>query len=130
MIATDTQNYSRDAYSIMTSIIRGFKRTCPHCGNGNVFNGYLKVQDCSNCSAPTSEIRADDMPPYITIFIVGHIIVPLLVVVEATYKPELWMQMAFWPTATLLLTLLFLPYIKGGVLGLMWHLKLKGDEQR
>jgi len=130
MIATDTQNYSRDAYSTMTSIIRGFKRTCPHCGNGNVFNGYLKVQDCSNCSAPTSEIRADDMPPYITIFIVGHIIVPLLVVVEATYKPELWMQMAFWPTPTLLLTLLFLPYIKGGVLGLMWHLKLKGVEQR
>ena len=33
MIATDTQNYSRDAYSTMTSIIRGFKRTCPHCGN-------------------------------------------------------------------------------------------------
>jgi uncharacterized protein (DUF983 family) len=70
------------------------------------------------------------MPPYITIFIVGHIIVPLLVVIEAAYKPELWTQMVFWPTATLLLTLLFLPVIKGSVVGLMWHLKLKGDEQR
>jgi uncharacterized protein (DUF983 family) len=38
--------------------------------------------------------------------------------------------MVFWPTATLLLTLLFLPVIKGSVVGLMWHLKLKGDEQR
>lgn len=130
MIATDTQSYSRDTYSIMTSVLRGFKRTCPHCGKGHFFKGYLKVGDCSSCNAPTSEIRADDLPPYITIFIVGHIIVPLLVVVEAAYKPALWMQMAFWPTATLLLTLLFLPFIKGGVVGLMWHLKIKGDEQR
>lgn len=130
MIATDTQTYSRDSYSLMTSILRGFKRTCPHCGNGQIFSGYLKVANCTSCDAPTSDIRADDLPPYITIFIVGHIIVPLLVVVEAVYKPALWMQMAFWPTATLLLTLLFLPVIKGSVVGLMWHLKLKGDEQR
>tara|TARA_R110002096_G_scaffold436105_1_gene668141 strand:- start:159317 stop:159709 length:393 start_codon:yes stop_codon:yes gene_type:complete len=130
MITIDKSTYSRDTYSILNAISRGLKRTCPHCGSGKVFNGYLKTQDCTNCAAPTGDIRADDLPPYLTIFLVGHIIVPMLVFVEAVYHPELWMQMAVWPSMTLLLTLLFLPFIKGGAVGLMWYLQLKGDEQR
>lgn len=131
MNITDTNSYSRDTYTILSSIWRGFKRTCPHCGTGHIFSGYLKLSDqCTNCAAPTGEIRADDLPPYVTILIVGHIIVPLLLLVEALYQPALWLQLVFWPTLTLLMTLTFLPFIKGAAVGLMWHLKLKGDEQR
>jgi uncharacterized protein (DUF983 family) len=131
MIATNTTAFSRDSYTAMTSIIRGFKRKCPHCGEGHIFSGYLKLSKaCSTCAAPTGEIRADDLPPYLTILLVGHIIVPLLLFVEVSYRPELWIQMTIWPTMTLLLTLLFLPFIKGAAVGLMWHLKIKGDEQR
>ena len=130
MIAVDTTNYSRDSYSILASIGRGLKRKCPHCGEGNIFKGYLKLlKGCDNCAAPTGEIRADDLPPYLTIFLVGHIVVPILVYVEAVYHPSIWLQMAVWPSITLFLTLLFLPYIKGAAVGLMWYLKLKGDEQ-
>ncbi|MDG1709470.1 MAG: DUF983 domain-containing protein [Emcibacteraceae bacterium] len=131
MITTNTTEFSRDSYTTMTSIIRGFKRTCPHCGEGKIFKGYLKQSEtCSSCDAPTGEIRADDLPPYLTIFLVGHIIVPLLLFVEAAYRPPLWLQMSVWPTMTLLLVLLFLPFMKGAAVGLMWHLKIKGDEQR
>ncbi len=130
MITAETTNYSRDAYSMLTSIGRGFRRSCPHCGKGQVFEGYLKLFDCcSNCAAPTGEIRSDDLPPYLTIFLVGHIVVPLLLLVEAYYHPAIWIQMAIWPTVTLGLTLLFLPFIKGAALGLMWYLKIRGDEQ-
>lgn len=130
MTTTNTADFSRDAYTTLTSIGRGFKRTCPHCGEGKIFKGYLKLSDnCSNCAAPVGDIRADDLPPYLTIFLVGHIIVPLLVYVEAVYHPPLWIQMAVWPSITLLLTLGFLPFMKGAAVGLMWHLKLKGDEQ-
>ncbi len=130
MIKVDTNNYSRDTYSVLAAMGRGFKRTCPHCGKGSIFKGYLKNSDCSNCSAPMGEIRADDLPPYLTIFLVGHIVVPMLLLVEATYRPELWIQMAIWPTVTLFLTLLILPLMKGAAVGLMWYLNLKGDEQR
>lgn len=131
MNITDTNGYSRDTYTILSSIWRGFKRTCPHCGTGHIFKGYLKLSDqCNNCAAPTGEIRADDLPPYVTILIVGHIIVPLLLLVEALYRPDLWLQMVFWPSLTLVMTLAVLPFIKGAAVGLMWHLKLKGDEQR
>ena len=127
----NTADYSRESYSIATSVGRAFRRRCPHCGVGKIFKGYLKLSDnCSNCSAPTGDIRADDLPPYLTIFLVGHIIVPALLVVEGAYHPPLWIQMVIWPSLTLLLTLTFLPFIKGAAVGLMWHLKLKGDEQR
>lgn len=122
--------YSRDNYTVLSSIMRGLKRSCPHCGTGNIFKGYLKLSDhCSDCHAQTGEIRADDLPPYLTIFLVGHIVMPLLIYVEVAYQPEIWLQMTVWPVITLLLTLSFLPFIKGGAVGLMWHLKLKGDEQ-
>lgn len=130
MITIDKTNYSRDAYTILAAIGRGFRRKCPHCGEGRVFKGYLKTADCTSCAAPTGDIRADDLPPYLTIFLVGHIVVPLLLYVEAVYRPELWIQMAVWPTVTLLLTLLFLPFMKGAAVGLMWYLSLNGDEQR
>lgn len=131
MIALNKSDHSRDSYTVATSVSRGFKRTCPHCGAKNIFKGYLKVADnCAACAAPIGEIRADDLPPYLTIFLVGHIVVPLLLLVEAMYRPPLWLQMAVWPSVTLMLTLLFLPFIKGAAIGLMWHLKIKGDEQR
>jgi|FLOH01.1.fsa_nt_gi uncharacterized protein (DUF983 family) len=130
MDKTENNNYSREAYTMMSSIIRGLKRTCPHCGQGHIFKGYLKLSDhCSNCHAPTGEIRADDLPPYLTILLVGHLVVPSLLFVEVVYHPELWVQMTIWPALTLILTLSILPFIKGAAIGLMWHLKLKGDEQ-
>ncbi|MEZ5757787.1 MAG: DUF983 domain-containing protein [Emcibacteraceae bacterium] len=129
MMTSTSATFSRDSYSLFTAIGRGLKRSCPHCGKGHVFKGYLKPNDCTNCAAPIGEIRADDLPPYLTIFLVGHIVVPLLLFVEALYHPSLFFQMAIWPTLALLLTLLFLPFIKGGALGLMWYLRIKGDEQ-
>lgn len=122
--------YSRERYTILASMGRGLRRSCPHCGQGQIFKGYLKLSEhCTSCKAPTGEIRADDLPPYLTIFLVGHLIIPLLVLTEAIYHPPLWLQMTVWPSLTLLLTLGILPFIKGAAVGLMWHLKLKGDEQ-
>ncbi len=130
MIAVNNSDHSRDGYTVATSVTRGLRRTCTHCGAKHIFKDYLKVADnCNECAAPVGEIRADDLPPYLTIFLVGHIVVPLLLLVEAMYHPPLWLQMAVWPSVTLILTLLFLPFIKGAAIGLMWHLKIKGDEQ-
>ncbi len=131
MITAHSPEHSRDGYTVTTSAGRGLKRCCPHCGAPGIFKGYLKTHDnCKSCDAPIGEIRADDLPPYLTIFLVGHIVVPILVLVEAMYHPPLWLQMAVWPSITVLLTLAFLPFIKGAALGLMWYLKIKGDEQR
>lgn len=115
---------------MMTALLRGLGRRCPGCGEKPAFRSYLKqVTVCSGCGAALGEISADDIPPYVTIFIVGHIVVTLILVVEQQFEPAEWLQMAVWPTVTLLLTLALLPFIKGGVLGVMWSLSMKGDEQ-
>lgn len=111
------------------SIRRGLARRCPACGEPGVFRGYLKVTDaCQHCGEPLGLIRADDFPPYLTIFAVGHLVVPTLLLVEQNYQLSMGLQLVIWPSLTLVLTLLLLRPIKGGVLGLMWALRLRGDE--
>lgn len=120
------QNSPRPVWNALT---RGLQRRCPACGRGTSLHRYLKIVDhCDSCGESLGHIRADDMPPYFTIFIVGHLVVPMALLVEQTYAPALWLQMTVWPTLTLLLTLATLPFVKGGVIGVMWALGLRGDE--
>lgn len=108
---------------------RGMLSTCPRCGRGGLYRRYLKLsENCPSCGEPLGRIRADDFPPYLTIVVVGHIIVPLILVAEKLLEPPTWQHMVVWPTVTMALVLGLLPPIKGMVVGLMWHLKLKGDE--
>ena len=110
--------------------MRGLQRKCPACGDGRLFAGYLKVAaKCTTCSERCGHIRADDIPAYLTILLVGHIVVPLVLIVYQTYQPTMWISMIAWPAVTLALTLGVLPLIKGATVGVMWALRLRGDEQ-
>jgi len=116
---------------VLASVLRGLRRRCPHCGVGRSFMGYLKLQaECPHCGEPLGHIRADDFPPYITILIVGHIVVPTVLLVEQNLAPPMAVQMLLWPGLTIALTLAGLPLVKGAVVGLMWALRLRGDEQQ
>ena len=53
---------------------------------------------------------------------------PALLVSEQLAHPNLWLQAVTWPTLALLLTLWFLPRIKGCIMGLMWALGMRGHE--
>jgi uncharacterized protein (DUF983 family) len=81
---------------------------------------------CTNCRLELHQHRADDAPPYFTMMIVGHTIVPLLVIVEKLWHPPLWVHAALWLPFTLLLTLWLMPRIKGAVVGLQWALQMHG----
>lgn len=109
-----------------TSLRRGLSRCCPQCGYRTLFRGYLKANEsCSACKLAYGPLRSDDAAPYFTIFLVGHIIVPLVLLVEQHYAPAVWIQLAVWLPATLLLTLVLLPFVKGGVMAAIWHLKAR-----
>jgi uncharacterized protein (DUF983 family) len=103
-----------------SAIWRGLRQLCPHCGQARLFRSYLKpVESCAACGERFAEIRADDFPPYLTILIVGHIVVPLMLAADRA-GVSLEAQMAIWVPVTLLLTLTLLPRVKGGIIGLMW----------
>ena len=92
-----------------------------------MFAGFMKVADsCSVCGTELHHQRADDAPPYFTMFIVGHIIVPLILLVEKWWAPALWIHAAIWLPLTLALTLALMPPVKGAVVGLQWALKMNG----
>jgi len=108
---------------------RGFRKRCPKCGEAPVFRAYLKpVEACANCAEKFGHIRADDFPPYLTIIVVGHIVVPLLLVVEQYWSLSGWVHAAIWLPLTVVLMAFFLPRLKGAVLAWMWTLGLTGNE--
>lgn len=107
----------------LTAMGRGLLGRCPACGQTHAFAGYLKVvPSCVACGAPLGSLRADDAPPYFTIFIVGHIVVGLMLWVEGAYKPPLWVHAAIWLPLSLVLTVALLRPVKGATLGLMLKL--------
>ena len=62
---------------VWTAMKRGFRCRCPRCGEGKLFRAFLKVDDhCSECGLDFTPHRADDLPAYLVIVIVGHIVVP------------------------------------------------------
>jgi uncharacterized protein (DUF983 family) len=99
----------------------GLRGRCPHCGEGKLFRAYLKVQDhCPACGEALHHHRADDAPPYFTILIVGHLVVPLALAVETAYTPPYWLHFSIWLPLILGLCLAMLPPIKGAIVGWQW----------
>jgi uncharacterized protein (DUF983 family) len=106
---------------------RGFTCSCPACGKGHMFGKFLKVADsCDACGEELHHHRADDAPPYFTMFIVGHIVVPLVLVVEKLWAPPLAVHFTLWTVVTLALTFALMPAVKGAVVGLQWALRMHG----
>jgi uncharacterized protein (DUF983 family) len=115
--------------SMTTAIGRGLMGRCPACGKSHLFNGFLRVvAECTNCGAPLGLARADDVPPYITILITGHVVVPLLFMVDRMGEPPIWLMSAIFLPLTFLLAVGLLQPVKGGVVGVMMSLNmLKSD---
>lgn len=113
----------------LAAVTRGLRNRCPACGEGHVFGGFLKVVPrCAACAAPLGALRADDAPPYFTIFLVGHLLVPGVLWVEKAWMPPMWLHMAVWlPLFAVLCTLLLRP-VKGAVVGWMAALGFTGGE--
>jgi uncharacterized protein (DUF983 family) len=115
------------ARPIFRSLLRGVALKCPACGVGAMFRRYLKVADtCPQCGEELHHHRADDAPAYFTIVIVGHIVVSLVLAVEMAYRPPRWLHAALWLPLTVILTLAFLPSVKGALVGLQWALRMHG----
>ena len=75
--------------SLMMAMGRGLMGRCPSCGIGRVFDGFLRVvQECEHCHAPLGLARADDAPPYFTILIVGHIVIPAMLIMQKMDDPS------------------------------------------
>jgi uncharacterized protein (DUF983 family) len=102
---------------------------CPNCGQGRLFASYLKqVEHCAVCGEAFGHIHADDAPPWLTILLVGHILVPTAIIVESFALWPDWVGMTVWPLLALGLALIILPRAKGLFLAGIWVTRGPGSE--
>jgi uncharacterized protein (DUF983 family) len=121
------QGEKRDAWTAMK---RGFRGRCPRCGEGKLFRAFLKVDNnCSACGLDYTPHRADDLPAYLVIVIVGHIVVPLALMIETNFSPPVALQLSIYLPMTLVLSLLLLQPVKGGVVGFQWAFRMHGFDE-
>jgi uncharacterized protein (DUF983 family) len=110
-----------------TGIGRGLRGRCPACGGDRLFSRFLKVaEQCRDCGTDLHHHRADDLPPYIVILIVGHILGWAILTAETRFQVPLWLHLALWPLLALILCLLLLQPVKGAVVGLQYALGMHG----
>lgn len=82
---------------------------CPHCGQGRLFSGFLKVRPtCEVCGYDLGRIETGDGPATFIMQIAGGIVVFSALYVYIAYRPPIWILMA-----------VTLPLVLGLSLGLM-----------
>ena len=118
-------------HPLRRSVFRGLAGRCPACGQGKLFWKYLKVNDrCEVCDTDLARYPADDGPAYLTILLVGHLVVaPLL------FFPVVWRSNPLYALPIILVpltvvVLALLPRVKGGWVGMMYALGVKDTDAR
>jgi len=110
--------------------LRGFRRCCPNCGEGHLFDGYLKVVDsCPNCHEVMRHHRADDGPAYLTILIVGHLLAIFMHFTWSWFRPDPAVMATIFTVLTVALSLYLLPRLKGLVVAIQWSRRMHGFGQ-
>lgn len=109
------------------ALLTGARGRCPNCGQGRLFCAFLKCADqCEHCGEAFHHQRADDAPAYFVILIVGHIVVPLVLLVETNFAPAYWIHLALWLPLTLGLAIALLPPVKGAIIAWQWAHRMHG----
>jgi len=106
---------------IAEGVKRGLRLRCPECGQGHLFQGFLKVRpNCEVCGADNAAFPSDDAPPYLALLLVGHLVFPFVFWSDKAFAPALWVQFAIWLPIILVVTVGSLPFMKGAVIGFAW----------
>ena len=124
-----TADDSADRRPVWRSLGLGIAGLCPHCGAGALFSSYLEVvKSCDHCGEELYHHRADDAPPYFTMFLTGHIVLPLALITEHLWHPTLLVHLSLWVPLAILITVMILPNVKGAIVALQWALRMHGFE--
>ena len=116
-------------HPLFRSIGRGLAHHCPHCGKGALYGRYLKIEPvCGACGHALAAYPADDGPAYLTILLMGH-----LIIAPALFFPIVWqsppqISLPIILTVLVVIALTALPRLKGGWVGLMYALQVTRDD--
>ena len=109
------------------AIWRGAQCRCPNCGEGKLFDGYLKVvKECPVCGEELFHHRADDGPAYLTILVVGHVLAIAIHFTWSHFRPDPFVMASVFSVLCVGLSLFLLPRMKGLVVAIQWARRMHG----
>ena len=126
-IATNTDANDEIERPLMPAVLNGLKGKCPSCGQGHIFKAYLKsVDTCEVCGEKLSNHRADDLPPYLAILVVGHLLVGIMIELDTMFRISPMTYLVIMVPLGIVLPLAILQPIKGMVIGIQWAKRMHG----
>ena len=110
--------------SDVNPFLAGLAGHCPNCGKGALFRGFLKLNArCAACDFDLARADSGDGPAVFVVLICGGIACFGLLFTEITYQPPIWMELAFWLPAAVVLCVGALRPFKGVMVALQFHHK-------
>ena len=105
----------------MSVLSTGLACRCPRCGQGRLFQGYLKVVPaCEHCKLDLSGADSADGPAVFIIFIVSALVMPLVLLTEVWFSPPFWVHAVVWGPLILGLSLALLRPAKAIMIALQF----------
>jgi uncharacterized protein (DUF983 family) len=90
---------------------------CPKCGNGALFDGFLKLKPrCERCGIDYGFADSGDGPAVFVILLAGALVVALVLWVEVTWEPPIWLHLAVFLPLTLVVCLGMLRPLKAALI--------------
>ena len=78
-------------YPPVSPFSAGLAAKCPRCGQGDLFQGYLKLRaSCPSCGLDYAKADSADGPAVFVIFIVGFLAVVLAIVARYVWYAPIW----------------------------------------
>ncbi|MEP3048571.1 MAG: DUF983 domain-containing protein [Roseibium sp.] len=100
----------------------GLAGKCPRCGQGKLFDGFLSVKSsCMACGLDFDFADSGDGPAVFVIMIVGFLIVGLVLFVELSFQPPIWLHLLLWLPLTIVMAAGVLRSLKGLMIGLQYR---------
>ena len=98
-------------------LLSGLKGRCPNCGEGFLFDGFLKVAPaCEACGYDFGKADSGDGPAVFVILIAGFLVAFAALFTEVAYHPPIWVHLIIWLPLTLVVCLALLRPMKGVML--------------
>ena len=106
------------------SIGAGLSCSCPRCGKGRLFQGFLTLRPrCEHCGLDYAFADSGDGPAVFDMFFAGAIVVGAALITEILFHPPYWVHAALWLPLIVVVTLGPLRPMKGLMIALQYHHK-------
>ena len=121
---------SENYYPGLSPLKTGIAGTCPRCGRGKLFDGYLTVaQSCTSCGLSFEFADGGDGVAWFVMLFVCIAGVGSILGIEAAYAPPWWVHVLIAIPVLIVMPMLLLRPVKGMLLAQQWKTGAREGQQ-